>query len=392
MSVADIAAALIKLSEKTLLGNEITESDVIAITDITRLSGTDDVFNFYSCGGVTALCDITQKLGGIERQTEVKLALLYSWQSIATVGQVRTYCLLRKTIPHVAKLCTDALRMIQLEGPNGEPDEEGLLNVHLQAASCLNMIPTYHDTWVKDDIPQLCLMLISQNRDYDNIIESFNGGAVSRLDAGMMLVVNFCGSEDFFDLMLEIGIVEELFLVAREIIERPKYLEGEDDEIEMIIVRYCILLVLFLGIPKSCEMFDELDSKTEPEFSVIRSLLPHLVNNSDNVMIRSLSHQALAIYSKVTTSQHEWITDSIPPEHINEIEPTYSFKRPCHRSGCTNTESAPLKFSYCSICKVPAYCSAICQKGDWKTHKQICKYMSLATSTVEVVKHDDQLD
>eukprot|EP01060_Flectonema_neradi_P030841 TRINITY_DN4557_c0_g1_i1.p1 TRINITY_DN4557_c0_g1~~TRINITY_DN4557_c0_g1_i1.p1 ORF type:complete len:409 (+),score=49.96 TRINITY_DN4557_c0_g1_i1:57-1229(+) len=390
MSAVDIASALITFSKSRSTFDTLTEEDLEKITNVTQLLGPDDVFEFYGSGGVTALCRITELIGRGEAKSEVNLSLLFAWQAIMTIGQVRTYCLLRGVIPTVAKICRDTLRMIDLKSPDGATDEEALLHVHLQAANCLNILPTSHEVWTEDDVPQLCMMLITQNRDYKNITESFNGGAVSRMDAGMMLVANFCSSKAFFDYILDIGIVDELFLIARELTDLPQ--NAEDQSLDMIMVRYCILMVLFLGIPRSCEMIDDLDSKTEAEYSVIRAFLPNLANYSENVMVRSLAHQALAIYSKVVTPQHEWITESIPPDNINELEPAYSFKRPCHRAGCSNSESAPLKFSYCSACKVPAYCSAICQKGDWKTHKKICKYMALDATAAEPVKNDDQLD
>jgi len=67
--------------------------------------------------------------------------------------------------------------------------------------------------------------------------------------------------------------------------------------------------------------------------------------------------------SQVNAEVFKTIYDT-PPELISE-------KKTC--AVCKIEESVKLKMKYCSICKSVRYCSAECQKKDWKTHKLVCK-------------------
>ena len=45
----------------------------------------------------------------------------------------------------------------------------------------------------------------------------------------------------------------------------------------------------------------------------------------------------------------------------------------CSSRGCLNTEDLQHKFLSCAACKVPYYCSPVCQRRDWKArHKHVC--------------------
>ena len=43
---------------------------------------------------------------------------------------------------------------------------------------------------------------------------------------------------------------------------------------------------------------------------------------------------------------------------------------------CTKPESESLRLLCCTRCKSAAYCSAECQKADWKFHKKVCGFVN----------------
>jgi hypothetical protein len=45
----------------------------------------------------------------------------------------------------------------------------------------------------------------------------------------------------------------------------------------------------------------------------------------------------------------------------------------CSAQGCKKVECCVKEFKSCGRCKVARYCSGICQKSDWKSHKKTCK-------------------
>jgi len=47
--------------------------------------------------------------------------------------------------------------------------------------------------------------------------------------------------------------------------------------------------------------------------------------------------------------------------------------RRCDNRSCENKETIEKHFKFCTRCKVPRYCSIVCQKVDWANgHKQQC--------------------
>jgi hypothetical protein len=44
---------------------------------------------------------------------------------------------------------------------------------------------------------------------------------------------------------------------------------------------------------------------------------------------------------------------------------------------CEKGEAEGLKLSFCNSCRSVSYCSRVCQKADWKTHKVICKELNV---------------
>ena len=40
---------------------------------------------------------------------------------------------------------------------------------------------------------------------------------------------------------------------------------------------------------------------------------------------------------------------------------------------CKKKKGEVAKLSRCGGCKIPVYCSAVCQRADWKSHRELCK-------------------
>jgi hypothetical protein len=53
---------------------------------------------------------------------------------------------------------------------------------------------------------------------------------------------------------------------------------------------------------------------------------------------------------------------------------------------CDTAESAGLNFSCCKACRNVIYCSRVCQRENWKEHKQICKSLVMGASGSMQVK------
>ncbi|KAF6748724.1 hypothetical protein DFP72DRAFT_915964 [Ephemerocybe angulata] len=48
----------------------------------------------------------------------------------------------------------------------------------------------------------------------------------------------------------------------------------------------------------------------------------------------------------------------------------------CSRPECRKKELAKGTYKFCSGCRLVCYCNAKCQKGHWKSHKEVCKEQS----------------
>ena len=60
----------------------------------------------------------------------------------------------------------------------------------------------------------------------------------------------------------------------------------------------------------------------------------------------------------------------------------------CQLYTCQNVQAARQKFACCSRCAAP-YCSAKCQKADWKlTHKRVCKQLKMLRGGADQIELD----
>eukprot|EP00929_Paragymnodinium_shiwhaense_P116964 TRINITY_DN8704_c0_g1_i5.p1 TRINITY_DN8704_c0_g1~~TRINITY_DN8704_c0_g1_i5.p1 ORF type:complete len:421 (-),score=134.50 TRINITY_DN8704_c0_g1_i5:42-1304(-) len=59
---------------------------------------------------------------------------------------------------------------------------------------------------------------------------------------------------------------------------------------------------------------------------------------------------------------------------------------------CINCTEACIKPLKCSVCKAATYCSAACQKEDWRFHKRICKKAEAPAAPAEQEKPSPQKD
>jgi hypothetical protein len=57
---------------------------------------------------------------------------------------------------------------------------------------------------------------------------------------------------------------------------------------------------------------------------------------------------------------------------------------------CDSTESADFAFSSCKACRNIFYCSRVCQRENWKEHKQICKSLIVGAAGSMQLKHSEQ--
>eukprot|EP00457_Paulinella_chromatophora_P014061 gb/GEZN01014438.1/.p1 GENE.gb/GEZN01014438.1/~~gb/GEZN01014438.1/.p1 ORF type:complete len:241 (+),score=31.12 gb/GEZN01014438.1/:58-780(+) len=74
-----------------------------------------------------------------------------------------------------------------------------------------------------------------------------------------------------------------------------------------------------------------------------------------------------------TTDKDTAVAASTPPPSSTISENKQENKK-CSFSPCQNLEQGQLAFKVCSRCKLSKYCSAVCQKKDWKAggHKATC--------------------
>jgi hypothetical protein len=63
-------------------------------------------------------------------------------------------------------------------------------------------------------------------------------------------------------------------------------------------------------------------------------------------------------------------------------QPTASMPKSC--GVCNVVASEGVTFSYCGACQSVMYCSKVCQKKDWKAHKQICKFLNAGDGAIQV--------
>jgi hypothetical protein len=56
---------------------------------------------------------------------------------------------------------------------------------------------------------------------------------------------------------------------------------------------------------------------------------------------------------------------------------------------CNVVESADFALSSCKVCRNVVYCSRVCQRENWKEHKQICKSLVAGASGSMQVKHSN---
>ncbi|KAJ9469737.1 uncharacterized protein DIPPA_06241 [Diplonema papillatum] len=354
-------------------GSQDASEVVEALMTVTQVHPREGMFRFFDNAGITALCDIVaHQASQTGDDTDVKLVLSIVMQTVLGVSQLRSYMLLKGVLTKMSAICCTLLRMTAIEG--GSSDE--LLNVHLEAAGCLNLLPIPHDEWVQDDIPQLCILLLQDPAFQTEFREKpATDGPISRWDAGLLLVANFSASEAFFDEMLELGLVECLVSTVATRLD-PAYCAREESFVVM--VRLLSVLLVVVGIEHSRKKLEFYDSAVgDDSKSILRGLLPVLADH-DDVAVRSLAHQVLAEYAGVTQTRHEWIDESIPPSGINDPDPSFSLVRPCSNPSCENTEEEPFTYRWCAQCNVTAYCGNACHNAHWKDgHKKLCKSLAL---------------
>lgn len=63
----------------------------------------------------------------------------------------------------------------------------------------------------------------------------------------------------------------------------------------------------------------------------------------------------------------------------------------CSKPGCTNKPPEGEKFMVCGGCKSQAYCSAECQKANWKLHKAACKNFAASGAERKEIKNVAQI-
>eukprot|EP01064_Diplonema_japonicum_P039197 TRINITY_DN9778_c1_g1_i1.p1 TRINITY_DN9778_c1_g1~~TRINITY_DN9778_c1_g1_i1.p1 ORF type:complete len:375 (+),score=85.33 TRINITY_DN9778_c1_g1_i1:54-1178(+) len=343
-----------------------------AVQHLIKLSALDEyeLFRFYETGGVHTWCELVKGSSTDDADdVDGKLMLMITSQTILAVGQMRSLAVLKGCEKTLADIACNLLRMTGIEGGS----EKDLLYLHLEAAGCLNIVPLPVEQWCTNDIPGLCMTLLEDRSFLKESSDSATGGATNLLDAGLMLTGNFLASQEFFTVVMELGLVEAVMRLG-EVITEDVYLS---EYYQFTLIRLLSLMLSLVNIKESKAKITFISDGIDEAHSLISHLIPHLTTHP-HITIRSLAHQTLADYTGVNHSTHEWVLSTPKVTNINQSNAAFNKKRPCSQPGCPSSEELPLSFSWCSKCKVPAYCSSVCQKKHWPVHKTLCKTLAIS--------------
>ena len=390
-SIEEICLLLREVSEREARVTEL----VPVLMKAAAVTSKTDLYRFYELGGVAQFCRILETHAedcSTSDHIDFKTVTMMLCQTLLGVGQIRSYMSLKgRTLTYITKIATSLLLLKDLSSGS----ESELVSVKVMAALCLNSMPLMHDEWVLHGIPELAMELLSDesypkygveqvaiNEETrsdglldEKLVNQQNLAPSSLLDAGLLLLANFCASQEFYNRVMELGIAEQLTIIAHRLCTTET--EVKDGlSFAGTILRYITLLSVLYAVDESREKLDFLQRGHDEDVSIIEKLLPELAMH-EKVEVRSMAHQLLAEYTGVSPAEHEWVFESIPASNVNETEPAFDLTRQCSLPLCIKEEEAPLAFKWCSKCKIPVYCSQECQKADWKQHKHLCKTLGI---------------
>ena len=287
--------------------------DDLAVQALLKLAGVstqDDLLAVEAAGGVASLQTLAAARDPSDASDlDFKLLLMMVMQALlAAEGSVREAVSSPAHAPLVDAAAASASTLLTIAGVEGGTAAD-VLQVKLQAASCLNVLPLAHERWVEMQIPEICMELLSDATFVDTpppedeeVLRNF--GATNLLDAGLLLTVNFTPSRAFFDVVMTYGLCEQVVQVGRTICAQPA-LYTESTHVATLIRLLTLLLVLY-AVPEARRKLEFLEGGVDEGESLTKQLLPHLAMH-ENMAVRSLSYQALALYTGVTEQKHEWV-------------------------------------------------------------------------------------
>jgi hypothetical protein len=92
-----------------------------------------------------------------------------------------------------------------------------------------------------------------------------------------------------------------------------------------------------------------------------------------NVKLNACSQCRSVFYCSAACQKQDWKQhkQACSPSEADDDEEKASATSP-QCEGCQQKATATAKLSVCTRCKATYYCSVACQKQDWKQHKKTC--------------------